>query len=148
MAMLVCQWVQLFGLDWNISTTFGWIALKFCTDIHGAQRINPNDFGDPLTFPLAPPAGITYHLSCKISQHLFDGLAQILFKHSLFPEDDLAWLWRSPGFSWNTIMRMTFIILDGLPWNLVHHIPVPLIMNCGDFFVCQLFLCLLVISKC
>ncbi len=33
----------------------GWIALKLRTDIHGLQMMNPNDFGDPLTFPLAPP---------------------------------------------------------------------------------------------
>lgn len=29
--------------------------------------INPVGFGDPLTFPLVPPAGQTFHLSCKIS---------------------------------------------------------------------------------
>lgn len=28
---------------------------KSCTDIHGTQRTNPTDLGDPLTFPLAPP---------------------------------------------------------------------------------------------
>mgnify|MGYP007124645186 CR=1 FL=1 len=25
--------------------------------IHGPQRMNPRDFSDPLTFPLATPAG-------------------------------------------------------------------------------------------
>ena len=29
----------------------------FCTDIHDPPRMNPNDFGDPLTFHLAPPSG-------------------------------------------------------------------------------------------
>lgn len=36
----------------NIS---GWIAIKFGTDIHGPPKVNPNDCGDPLTVPLAPP---------------------------------------------------------------------------------------------
>ena len=30
--------------------------MKFCTHIQ-AQRINPNNLGNPLTFYLAPPAG-------------------------------------------------------------------------------------------
>ncbi len=42
-----------FGL--NISAITGWIAVKVCTDIHNAQMINHNNFGDPLTFHLAPP---------------------------------------------------------------------------------------------
>lgn len=33
------------------------ISVSLCTDIHGAERIKPNDFGNPLTFPLAPPCG-------------------------------------------------------------------------------------------
>ncbi len=31
--------------------------MDFCTDIHGAQKMNPNDFGDPMNFPLAPWCG-------------------------------------------------------------------------------------------
>lgn len=36
----------------------GWadIVIKFGTDMDGAQRITPNDCGDPLTFPLVPTA--------------------------------------------------------------------------------------------
>ncbi len=34
---------------------FGWIALTFRSDAHGPQRMQPNDVGDPLTFPVAPP---------------------------------------------------------------------------------------------
>lgn len=30
-----------------------------CMEIQGPQMMNPNDFADPLTFPLAPPAGQT-----------------------------------------------------------------------------------------
>ncbi len=53
--MLVCWWVHHFSPDLNISTTIAWIGIKFCTDFHGSQRMNPNDFGDPMTFPLVPP---------------------------------------------------------------------------------------------
>ncbi len=34
--------------DWNISTTIGWIAVTFCTDIHCSQTMNPTDSGDSL----------------------------------------------------------------------------------------------------
>ncbi len=53
----VGQSVHHFSSDWNVSTTIGWIAIKVCTDIHGSQTMNPNDFDDPLTFPLVPPWG-------------------------------------------------------------------------------------------
>ncbi len=39
--------------------------------ITGSQKMNPTDFGDP---HLAPPAGQSFHLSSKISQHLLDGI--------------------------------------------------------------------------
>lgn len=48
--------------------SFACIALKFGADIHGAQRMNPNDSDDPLTLQIAPPAGQTFHLSSEISQ--------------------------------------------------------------------------------
>ncbi len=38
----------------EISTT---IAIKFCTNINGPQRMNHTDFGDHLIFPVAPPGG-------------------------------------------------------------------------------------------
>lgn len=53
---------------WNISTS-GWI----CTDIHGSKRMNPKDFGNALTFPLAPPARkeiSRYPLSSAATVHL------------------------------------------------------------------------------
>lgn len=37
----------------NVSTTIGWIFMKLCADIHVPRRMNPADFCDPLTFPLA-----------------------------------------------------------------------------------------------
>lgn len=47
------------------------IAMKFCAEIHG--WINPTDFGNPPTFPLAPPAGQHFHLSIVIAQRLLSG---------------------------------------------------------------------------
>ncbi len=60
----------------NVSTTIGWIVMKFGADIHGAKRMSPNDFGDPLTFDIVPPAGQSFHISSGISQHLLYGLAK------------------------------------------------------------------------
>lgn len=51
---------------------------------HAAARF-PNDFGDPLIFPLVAQQ---VHLSCEISQYLLDGLAQTLDRHSEFPGDE------------------------------------------------------------
>lgn len=36
------------------STTIGWITIRFCSDIHGPKRIDCNNFGNSLTFELAP----------------------------------------------------------------------------------------------
>ncbi len=46
--------VWLYGCQ-CLSISAGWIAIKFGADIHGAEIMDRNDFGDPLTFPLAPP---------------------------------------------------------------------------------------------
>lgn len=43
-----------FMVVWHIWTTVGWNALKFRTEIHNTLRRTYNNFGDPLTFPLAP----------------------------------------------------------------------------------------------
>lgn len=40
--------------DLNISKTIIWITMKVCTDIHDFQTMNPNYFGDPVTFHTAP----------------------------------------------------------------------------------------------
>ena len=29
--------------------------MEFLMNSHGSHKVNPNDFGDPLTFPLLPP---------------------------------------------------------------------------------------------
>lgn len=40
--------------------------------------MNPTHFGDPLTLPVAPPAGQSFDLSCERLQHLPGGSAQNL----------------------------------------------------------------------
>lgn len=50
--------------------------MKFSTDVHVPQRMNPTDFGDDLTFHLAPPAGQSFNLSSEISHYLPDVLGQ------------------------------------------------------------------------
>ncbi len=62
-----CRSVHRFAPDWNISTTRGRIAMKFCADIHGPQRMNSTDFGDPLTFPCHE---IWYTSSCPPQDEL------------------------------------------------------------------------------
>ena len=51
--------------------------MTFNTDILGAKRMNLNDFGDPSTFPPAPPAGQ--------SVHVLYGLVQLFLKWSMVP---------------------------------------------------------------
>ena len=46
-----------------ISTTIGWVAVKFSTDIYGALRIKVINFDDPLTFNLVPLSGEILNLS-------------------------------------------------------------------------------------
>lgn len=38
----------------------------------------PTDSGNPLTVPVAPPAGQIFYLFREISQHILDGLEQDL----------------------------------------------------------------------
>ena len=50
MTLGIAMWV-----GWLIHRlTIGWITMKFCVDIHGPFRIRPTDFGDAVTFSLAP----------------------------------------------------------------------------------------------
>ncbi len=48
---------QRFHLSCEISACTWWIGTKLCTDITGAQRMKPNDFSDPLTFPVWTTTG-------------------------------------------------------------------------------------------
>lgn len=42
----------------------GWIAMKLDAGIHDAQRMNPQNFSNPLTFPVAPQAGQSFYIFC------------------------------------------------------------------------------------
>ncbi len=48
-------------------------------DIHGAQRMNPNDTGDPLNFHQAPPAGQRFNLSSEknIPMYPYDKIGKL-----------------------------------------------------------------------
>ena len=55
-------------VHWSVQTEIshqildGWIPMEFNMDVHVSQRMNPDDFGDPLTFPLMPPVGYIFLL--------------------------------------------------------------------------------------
>ena len=59
--------------------------MQCCTDIHGPQRINAIDFGDPLKFHSALPAAQGFCLSGEMPQQLLDGFSQILAQTFMFP---------------------------------------------------------------
>lgn len=54
LALWLLGW-QCWLASQNVQTeiSIGLITMKSCTDIHSRQEMNPNGFGDPLTFPLA-----------------------------------------------------------------------------------------------
>ncbi len=70
--MLVSQSVHHFGPDKNFSNTIGWTAMRVCAYSHDPKRITSNDLGDPLSFPLRPPAGQSFNLSCEITIYCMD----------------------------------------------------------------------------
>lgn len=55
--------LQMFGPSlWsrlNISTSIGWIALTFCSDIHAFQRMYPTDIGDAFDFSSSVTMSLT-----------------------------------------------------------------------------------------
>ncbi len=48
--------------------------MTFCTDIHDAQRMNPNDFDNPLIFSSCATMRLTFVVLSEMSQQLLDGL--------------------------------------------------------------------------
>lgn len=60
-------------------------GMNFSTDIYGSQGMNLNNFGDPLTFLPAGPAGQSFCSFCEISQYLLDGLAENLVHKLIVP---------------------------------------------------------------
>lgn len=68
-----CRLLYHFVPGWNISTMTGWIAMKFCADIHGSKRMKPTEFGVFPTFPIAPPLSLTFRVWSEIYQQLVVG---------------------------------------------------------------------------
>lgn len=58
--------------------------MTFCTDIHGPQRKDPNDFSDPLTFPLADQFFIYL---VKYLNFYFKDWHKICYRHSWSPDN-------------------------------------------------------------
>lgn len=54
------------------------IEVKFCTGLHGPERMYPTNLGDSLTFHLEPLVSHSLHLSCKIIQHTIDRLRRLV----------------------------------------------------------------------
>ena len=74
---LMNPWIFFFPQQDNIFTyTLKYLkglAPKFW-DIHGSQRMNPTNFGDPLTFSVAPPQGSHLWVFWQLSEQRFEGL--------------------------------------------------------------------------
>ncbi len=114
---LVPPWHDMtwhFCLLVKLLKSIGSIAMKFGTDIHGVQKINFTDFGDPLTFPVATPAGQSFHLLCEISQRLPDGLAQNFVQTLMVPR----------GFDLTLGILWRFLLQDELESQAFHLVPV------------------------
>lgn len=63
--------------------------MTFGTDIYDPLRMTSNDFSDPLSFHVMPPAGQSSHL-IEISHLLLDGLAQHFAEMFMFKPYDLG----------------------------------------------------------
>lgn len=59
--------VHHFGPELDIYTTTTTFHL-FSEDIHGLQLMNPNDFGNSLTFPLSSIVTLTFMVSWKTTE--------------------------------------------------------------------------------
>lgn len=66
LAMSFCPVVR------DISTIFKWITMKPDTNIHGAQRMNRNDFDDP-DFSSSATIRMTFVVFSEMSRQLLDG---------------------------------------------------------------------------
>lgn len=124
-----------FCLWGHFSTTIGWIALKFFTDIHGSLLMYRSDFdctalvlmeGEvscvPPVFSSGDVSQWKYLSNCWMYCH------EILYRHSWFPEAKPPWLLWSSDFSSSITSRLTFLfdsetsqpLLDVLQQNTVH----------------------------
>ncbi len=62
--------------------------MKSGTDIHGPQRMNLKDFGFPLNYPLAPPAGQIFTYLVKYLKVCLVDLDKMWYTHSWSPKDE------------------------------------------------------------
>ncbi len=74
--------------------------MKFGADIHGPQRMHPNDFGDPLAFPLVLPLGQDLNLSNTLVYDQIPKYLQVQWDqpqlHFVFSTNGMA-LEKKPG---------------------------------------------------
>lgn len=63
-----------------MSATDGCIAVTFCADIHCAPRVCPNNYSDPLAFPLChhQVKYLNLWLDCYRAEQLMEMLAKML----------------------------------------------------------------------
>lgn len=68
----------------NISTSNWWIAMKFCSEIHGSPRMTLNNLGDPLTSS-GTTMRLTFLVVIEISQKARDVLPWKLLRIFMVP---------------------------------------------------------------
>lgn len=121
--------IGCFVFYWNVSNNYWMDCNAFLDRYHGIQRMNPNNFGDPLTFPLVSHAG---QMQSAVCWHL-DG-AKYTFMvpkpWSQLTYDPLT----SPPCATMNVTYLAFratsqLLLDELPWRLNTHIHFSLRMN-------------------
>ncbi len=80
-----CQYESLYGKHLsNLKDGLLWNV--FCADIHGLQRMKPDDFSEPLTFPLALPWRWHFWFVVKHFDNYWVDCHDIGCTHSCFPE--------------------------------------------------------------
>lgn len=116
---------SLILLDISISTN--WIDTKYLTIIYGPQRMNPNDFGDPLTFSSSATMRSIYVVLAKYKKNnncMLD-CHKMLYWHSRFPEDEPWRLLYIPSlFLWCHQQVLTYFVRylkSTLPVGLAHY---------------------------
>ncbi len=98
LAAWLCEWhrqsvsrlVHHFGPDWNILTALLWIAMKFYTDVHVPQRMNPDDYDDRLSFTPMPPWGSHLWFWVKCLKNYWVDCHEILNRHSSSPQENVC----------------------------------------------------------
>ncbi len=93
MAILVSRFVDPFGRDWNISSAFVWIAMKWCRNSDRPQRLKPSDYFDPLTFPLVPSWDQHYWFWVKCLDNYWMDCHEIGAGQNFNLSDTLVYLW-------------------------------------------------------